>query len=162
MELPNPSRETKFSGANGDREIFYFPCSADHEQDWQPYPVDPYSCYMCYHTCRRPDSHTCFFFSFCLFGDVAFSEYFLYHCRFLFVRRVRRTFFPSGWCFFYLVTTGWIFYISLCENSINQAKNTGFVKLLAIIKAIHRLRTQLQAIYLINTLIQLGWGSPGI
>ena len=19
-----------------------FPCSADHEQDWQPYPVDPY------------------------------------------------------------------------------------------------------------------------
>ena len=24
-----------------------FPCSANHEQDWQPYPVDPYSCYMC-------------------------------------------------------------------------------------------------------------------
>ena len=21
----------------------YFPCSADHEQDWQPYPVDPYA-----------------------------------------------------------------------------------------------------------------------
>ena len=21
----------------------YFPCSGDHEQDWQPYPVDPYS-----------------------------------------------------------------------------------------------------------------------
>ena len=20
----------------------HFPCSADHEQDWQPYPVDPY------------------------------------------------------------------------------------------------------------------------
>ena len=20
-----------------------FPCLADHEQDWQPYPVDPYS-----------------------------------------------------------------------------------------------------------------------
>ena len=28
----------------------YFPCSANHEQDWQPYPVDPYSCYMCDHT----------------------------------------------------------------------------------------------------------------
>ena len=28
----------------------YFPCSADHEEDWQPYPVDPYSCYMCDHT----------------------------------------------------------------------------------------------------------------
>ena len=27
-----------------------FPCSADHEQDWQPYPVDPYSWYMCDHT----------------------------------------------------------------------------------------------------------------
>ena len=27
-----------------------FPCSADHEQDWQPYPVDPYSGYMCDHT----------------------------------------------------------------------------------------------------------------
>ena len=21
----------------------HFPCSADHEQDWQPYPIDPYS-----------------------------------------------------------------------------------------------------------------------
>ena len=28
----------------------HFPCSADHEQDWQSYPVDPYSCYMCDHT----------------------------------------------------------------------------------------------------------------
>ena len=28
----------------------YFPCSADHEQDWQPYPVDPYSRYACGHT----------------------------------------------------------------------------------------------------------------
>ena len=25
-------------------------CSADHVQDWQPYPVDPYSCYTCDHT----------------------------------------------------------------------------------------------------------------
>ena len=30
--------------------FFFFTCSADHEQDWQPYPVDPYSCYMCDHT----------------------------------------------------------------------------------------------------------------
>ena len=30
-----------------------FPCSADHEQDWQPYPVDLYSCYMCDHTYRH-------------------------------------------------------------------------------------------------------------
>ena len=41
-------------------------------------------------------THTCFFlFSFCLLGDIAFSELFLYHCRFLFVWRVRRMFFPS-------------------------------------------------------------------
>ena len=33
--------------------------------------------------------------SFSFFGDVAFSEYLLYHFRF----RVRRTFFPSEWCF---------------------------------------------------------------
>ena len=47
MGLPNPSRETKFSGANGDREYFIFPVQlADHEQDWQPYPVDSYPCYM--------------------------------------------------------------------------------------------------------------------
>ena len=24
----------------------HFPCSADDEQDWQPYSVDPYSCFM--------------------------------------------------------------------------------------------------------------------
>ena len=28
----------------------HFSCSAGHVQDWQPYPVDPYSCYMCDHT----------------------------------------------------------------------------------------------------------------
>ena len=27
----------------------HFPCSADHEQDWQPYPFDLYSCW-CDHT----------------------------------------------------------------------------------------------------------------
>ena len=63
--------------------------------------------------CRRSDSHSCFFlfvfFLFCLVGHVAFSEYFLYNFRLLFVWRVCRTFFPSGWCFFYLVTMGWIF-----------------------------------------------------
>ena len=59
MGLPNPSRGTKFSGANGDREIIiHFPCSADHEQDWQPYPVDP-SLVICddhtyIHTFRSP------------------------------------------------------------------------------------------------------------
>ena len=26
------------------QENIHFPSSADHEQDWQSYPVDPYSC----------------------------------------------------------------------------------------------------------------------
>ena len=30
------------------QENIHFPCSAGHEQDWQPYPVDPYSCCMCH------------------------------------------------------------------------------------------------------------------
>ena len=72
--------------------------------------------------CRRPDSHTCFFFlfSFCFFGDVAFPEYFVYHWRFLFVVwRVRTSFVLSfRMVLFYLVTTGWIFdIILLYENS---------------------------------------------
>ena len=33
---PNLSSETKFSGANGDREK-HFLCSIDHEQYWQPH-----------------------------------------------------------------------------------------------------------------------------
>ena len=44
MGRPNLSRETKFSGANGDKDIF--PCLADHDQDWQAYPVDLYSAIM--------------------------------------------------------------------------------------------------------------------
>ena len=31
-------------------ENINFPCSADHEQDWQPYPVDPYSAICDDHT----------------------------------------------------------------------------------------------------------------
>ena len=47
--MPNPSRETKFLGVYGDREISNFPVQLT-VQDWQPYPVDPYSYYMCDHT----------------------------------------------------------------------------------------------------------------
>ena len=36
MGLPNPSRETKFSGANADMEIFIFPVQlTTYVQDWQ-------------------------------------------------------------------------------------------------------------------------------
>ena len=36
------SRDQIFRHARGQGNI-HFLCSADHEQDWQPYPVDPYS-----------------------------------------------------------------------------------------------------------------------
>ena len=34
----------------GQGNIFIFPCAVDHEQDWQPYPVDPYSAIRDDHT----------------------------------------------------------------------------------------------------------------
>ena len=45
------SRDQILRRERGQRNI-QFPCSIDHVQDWQPYPVDPYSCYMCDHTGR--------------------------------------------------------------------------------------------------------------
>ena len=36
--------------ANGDKEKVIFPCSADYEKDWQPYPVDLYSAISDDHT----------------------------------------------------------------------------------------------------------------
>ena len=77
-----------------------FPCSADHDvQDWPPYPVDPYSCYMCNHKYIHEGAPIArrlflFMFLFCLFGeDVAFSEYFV-HCHF--TQYVVRSFLPNG------------------------------------------------------------------
>ena len=43
----------------------YSPCSADHELDWQPYPVDPYSA-----TC---DDHT-YIHTYILVAPVAQKE----------------------------------------------------------------------------------------
>ena len=46
------SRDQIIRGERGQGNIS-FPCSADHEQDWQSYPVDPFSCYsisVCDHT----------------------------------------------------------------------------------------------------------------
>ncbi|CAM9503056.1 unnamed protein product, partial [Ascophyllum nodosum] len=36
----------------------HFPCSADHEQDWQPYPVNPYSAICDDHTYIHAYIHT--------------------------------------------------------------------------------------------------------
>ena len=43
------SRDQILRRARGQGNI-NFPCSADHEQDWQPYPVDPYSAICDDHT----------------------------------------------------------------------------------------------------------------
>ena len=43
------SRDQTLRHAQGQGDII-FPCSADHEQDWQPDPVDPYSAICDDHT----------------------------------------------------------------------------------------------------------------
>ena len=43
------SRDQILRHARGQGNI-HFPCSAEHEQDWQPYPVDPYSAICHDHT----------------------------------------------------------------------------------------------------------------
>ena len=47
------SRDQILRHARGQGNI-HFPCSADHEQDWQPYPVDPYSAICDDHTYILP------------------------------------------------------------------------------------------------------------
>ena len=44
------SRDQILRHAWGQKNI-NFPCSGDHEQDWQPYPVDPYPAICDDHTC---------------------------------------------------------------------------------------------------------------
>ena len=46
MGLPNPSRETKFSGANADRGTF-IPIQLTTYRIGNLTRFDPYSCYMC-------------------------------------------------------------------------------------------------------------------
>ena len=43
------SRDQILRHARGQGNV-HFPCSAGHEQDWQPYPVDPYSAICDDHT----------------------------------------------------------------------------------------------------------------
>ena len=50
MGPPNPSRETKFSGANGDREIFIFPVQLATSRIGNLTRLIPYTCYMYDHT----------------------------------------------------------------------------------------------------------------
>ena len=70
-----------------------------------------------------------FFFSFFVYlEDVAFSDYFLYHFRFLFVWRVTSYALSFRMVFFLPCDHGLDFDISLCENSTNQSIPTAGVK----------------------------------
>ena len=51
------SRDQILRHARGQGNID-FPCSANHEQDWQPYPVDPYSAICDDHTYIHRQIHT--------------------------------------------------------------------------------------------------------
>ena len=51
------SRDQILRHARGQGNV-NFPCSADHEQDWQPYPVDPYSATCDDHTYIHTYIHT--------------------------------------------------------------------------------------------------------
>ena len=51
------SRDQIIRYARGQGNV-HFPCSADHEQDWQPYPVDPYSAICDDHTYIYTYIHT--------------------------------------------------------------------------------------------------------
>ena len=68
---------------------------------------------------RRPDNHTCFFFFLrCRFFRVFFVPFPLSLCM-----ESKSYVLSFRMVFFYLVTTGWIFYISVCDSSINQSIN---------------------------------------
>ena len=107
--------------------LFYFASFFVSMLSLKPRPLVQ-SSFDIYAGVPRSDSHTCFF------GFFFLSFLFIWRCRFFRVFfplspcmdcRLRCTFFPSGWCVFYLVTTGWIFDIScLCENLIDQSINT--------------------------------------
>ena len=51
------SRDPIYQARTGTEE-YYFPCSADPEQDWQPYAVDPYSAICDDHTYIHKYIHT--------------------------------------------------------------------------------------------------------
>ena len=56
MEMSRLTRDGKAEPVSRDQILrhvrgqgnIHFLCSADHKQDWQPYPVAPYSCYICH------------------------------------------------------------------------------------------------------------------
>ena len=55
-----------------------FPFPADHVQDWQPYPVDPYSCYMCDHTIQDMTHDVWYYY---IYSVQVFIYYIMVHTR---------------------------------------------------------------------------------
>ena len=67
---PEPvSRDQILRRERGQGKII-FPCSADNEQDCQPYPVDPYPCYM--KACLRAQAVTQWNYSCCTIDSPEF------------------------------------------------------------------------------------------
>ena len=60
------SRDQILRHARGQGNI-HFPCLADHEQDWQPYSVDPYSAICDDHTYIHTRVELLVLFAGCLF-----------------------------------------------------------------------------------------------
>ena len=58
MEMSRMTRDGTAEPVSRDQDLRHergqgnirFACSADNKQDWQPCPVDPYSCHMCGHS----------------------------------------------------------------------------------------------------------------
>ena len=51
MEMSRLARDGTAEPVSQDHILRRERGQGNHEQDWQPYPADPYSCYMCGHTC---------------------------------------------------------------------------------------------------------------
>ena len=59
MGMPNPSRETKFSGANADREIFIFPVQLTRSRIGNlTRSIHTLALYVTIHTPKQKQKHT--------------------------------------------------------------------------------------------------------
>ena len=97
------SRDQILRHARGQGNV-HFPCSADHEQDWQPYPVDPYSAICDDHTYIYPRGGV-----FCCCSWRGGAGRFFFFSR----RDGAGFFFPEagrGGVFFFRGGTGWLFF----------------------------------------------------
>ena len=83
------SRDQILRHAQGQGNI-HFPCSADHEQDWQPYPVDPYSAICDDHTYIHTYSTDIHMTSFPMFNRIMYPLRIIFNIYLLHVLWSRR------------------------------------------------------------------------